>query len=823
MSFQPQAYRSGMVKVTFARRWLAFLALSLMTTACGGGGGGGTPPAPPVQTMTIQVQVPSNTPAGDTIWMRTGMLFGVDEQEVAMTKVSSSPDVWQATVTAPEGTILRYRYSRATAMIISWDKEETNVLRSHVDGFHFREALVRKGGTVSETIAKWEDLALVSGSTGTLAGTVRDQGGSPLMGIRVSAGPHQTMTRRDGTYRVYGVPAGPCEITFRSDNGEYVQGRASATISSSGTTTVNTNMTAATMVNVTFNVTLPPMTMPLGAKPRIFGDTYRLGMFPVFEGTAMETARMIDMTSAGGGVWTYTSNLGTGSCFNYTYTLGYNHVNNERDGSGNPVVRSLCVTGAMTVNDTVASWRAPWHVPVTLTATSPTGTSDALYVTTDDWGGYAPMRMWSTDGTTASYVIFTDPSTTINYRYVRNGDPAIGIGLKTAGTDSSNPYSWSVNSGASGTVVNDTVAVWRHQMRETPLSTVTTSMTGTVISRPTTSAFQTGVELIDYWRAAWKPLIVPTLDRIKSKNAQWVQIASVWGILNMDNPIAEIGWNSFTPEELVEHIQAAKSANLKVALRGFTYPADAVEEAKFNDPHTNAWFDQFFDEVKTALLYHAAIAQQEGVDMLILPNFNWAEDGGPNDNATTRTYINGKWTAIIAAVRAVYSGPLTTDYLVYRPSEYTWYGLLDYLGDKWWVPLATTDTDTVATMYTAAKDKLVNYYQPISANYGNKPFVFAEVAYYSANTSAMHQYGVYDPELGDFVPAVAVPASDYDEQARAYQATLLAFAETPWVQGCYSFGYAYFDFDSKGYSVRAKTAENIMSQIYQQINDAVTP
>ena len=68
------------------------------------------------------------------------------------------------------------------------------------------------------------------------------------------------------------------------------------------------------------------------------------------------------------------------------------------------------------------------------------------------------------------------------------------------------------------------------------------------------------------------------------------------------------------------------------------------------------------------------------------------------------------------------------------------------------------------------------------------------------------------------MPADPSVPSDYDEQARAYQAVLLAFAATPWVQGCYSFGYQYFNFDSKSYSVRGKTAEQIMSQIYQQIN-----
>jgi len=251
---------------------------------------------------------------------------------------------------------------------------------------------------------------------------------------------------------------------------------------------------------------------------------------------------------------------------------------------------------------------------------------------------------------------------------------------------------------------------------------------------------------------------------------------------------------------------------LKVALRSFPFSNDAPV------PHSNAWYDQFFDGIKAAAMYHAQIAQREGVDMLILANYPWAEDGGQTSSSATRTYINTKWKNIIAAIRAI--APLvkiTIDYHVDQ-AEYDWYGSLDYLGDKWWVPLATTDRSSVSEMYTAAMNKLTTYYQPISRRFSNKPFIFSEVAYYSANTSAMQQYQVYSPEISDFLPAVATSVSDYDEQARAYQATLLAFANTPWVQGCYSFGYAYFDFDSKGYSIRAKTAEEIMSQIYQQLN-----
>jgi len=42
---------------------------------------------PPTATMTMQVQVPSNTPAGDTIWVFGGQLFNIFTPRVPMSRV----------------------------------------------------------------------------------------------------------------------------------------------------------------------------------------------------------------------------------------------------------------------------------------------------------------------------------------------------------------------------------------------------------------------------------------------------------------------------------------------------------------------------------------------------------------------------------------------------------------------------------------------------------------------------------------------------------------------------------------------------------------
>jgi len=749
--------------------------------------------------MTIKVQVPPNTPAGDAIWMRVDP-FKTDERSVKMSPVAGSSGLWQASITAPAGTIFRYFYFRNE----DWGKtEQYAAFQSFFPSL--REVVIANGATVTESIAQWMDTPAVSNSTGIITGVASDETGNPLTGIWVSAGPHQVMTFSDGTYAIEGVPAGLCPVTFLAENGEYRATMVTATVVAGRTVTQNVTMRSAAMSMVRFNVRVPSAT-PSGAVPRLTGDTYQLGIEQLY--VPPDITRVPDMTPAGSNQWTYSIQLGNGTCVNYAYTLGYWARNNERDSGGSAVSRSLCVNGPTTVNDTVAAWKSPAQVPVSLNVVSPTGAEDALYLSTaDDFGGSAALKMWRTGAGKASYTLYVNASSVLQYRYVRNGDhfsPEI-IGGQDA---VSNTYR-SLSVGVSGASSNDTIAAWRHQMREPALSTVTTGLTVPISPRAPDSAFQTGVEVIDYWQRAWLPLIVPTMARIKSKNAEWVQIPSISSYVDVENPTLER--NGFPRQDLVQHIRAAKSAGLKIVLKSFPFPNN------FYGSYSNAWYDQFFSQLQKEAVYHAALAQQEGVEMLMLANFNFGADGGPNDSPAARTYINSKWKGVIAAIRASgYTGRLTIDYFVDRP-EYGWYSDLDYLGDKWWWPVATTQSDTVQSMYNAALAKLASYYLPIENRF-HKPFIFSELAYYSAATSAMQQYQVDAAQINDFLPADPSVDSSYDQQARAYQAVLLALANTPWVQGCYSFGYSYFNFDSKGYSIRAKTAEEVMSQIYKQIN-----
>jgi len=481
----------------------------------------------------------------------------------------------------------------------------------------------------------------------------------------------------------------------------------------------------------------------------------------------------------------------------------------------------------MTINDEVNTWKAPQQVPVSLTVKSPTGSEDALYVATDDSNGSNPVKMWPTGPGQAAYTIYADPSTTLKYHYIRNAD--FDTGPEIVGTDSRPPAYRSLAVGPNGATSDDTVVEWRHQMREPALSTVTSGIVDPIIR---TEPFQTGIELIDYWRASWLPLVQPTLDRIRSINAQWVQIDATWRFLSpakedlttyltatTDPPKVDPAYNDFPRQDLIAHIRAAKASGLRVALAAEPYPNG------FTGVHTNTWYDQFFQQVQSTMLYFAGIAQQEGVEMLIIGNFS--TDADNNNDAAMRRYINAKWKQITAAIRASgYTGKLATqgggNTGVYIRPEYDWYSDLDYVGAFWQIPIATSSTDSVQSMYQNAIVKLNSQFKPIYDRF-HKPVLLTSIMLYSARSSSLQTIDLFDTRISPHYPADPSVPSDYDEQGRAYQALMRALAATPWVQGAYPFAYWYWDFDSKGHSIRGKTAENIVSQIYQQINAAVNP
>jgi uncharacterized protein (TIGR03437 family) len=425
-------------------------------------------------------------------------------------------------------------------------------------------------------------------------------------------------------------------------------------------------------------------------------------------------------------------------------------------------------------------------------------------VTTDDSAGFQPLKMWVTSPTTATSVIYANSNSTLRYHYQRGIAQYVP---EIIGQDSTAATYRSITIGAVGVTQTDTVQEWRHEYREPALTTVTTGISRAVAVRSSSAPFQTGVYPWDVPVSPSMPLMAPTMARIRSKNAQWVRFTTA-RLMRQDT--GEIERKLADPDQdLITSIRIAKSQALHVTL------LVGVAPVAWTGLHTLEFMDRYYASKQQYFLYFARLAQKEGVEMLELANDNWQDE-----TPATKAYINGKWKDILAAIRAGgFTGKLSTDKLFAQTNFYDWYAGLDYLGDGLFTPLGTTGKETVQELYDSVVRKLDSWL-PI-ANRFHKPFIITTIEYDSTDRSALKTY-IPDRDLSKFAPTNPAILSSYDTQARVYQAILLALAETPWIQGAYTFDYQYFEMDSKSPSIRGKTAEEILSQIYQQINARVS-
>jgi hypothetical protein len=68
-------------------------------------------PTPAMVTMSFRVSVPSNTPAGDQLLIRT-FFAGEKREEFMLTAVPGGPGVFQTSALLPEGTVMQDMYLR---------------------------------------------------------------------------------------------------------------------------------------------------------------------------------------------------------------------------------------------------------------------------------------------------------------------------------------------------------------------------------------------------------------------------------------------------------------------------------------------------------------------------------------------------------------------------------------------------------------------------------------------------------------------------------------------------------------------------------------
>jgi hypothetical protein len=784
-------------------------------------------PAPtpqPSVKVNFQVNVPVNTPAGSAINLQIPDLLGGTANRTFILSGAGN-NVWVGTVTAPVGSLLRYRYQRVTG------SQTVDELRADTGPILYRTALVTGAADIQDTVASWTDTPFL-GDKGRILGIVRDiSSNQGLPGIIVSAGGQQAITGFDGEYVLWNLPANaPTTVTAFAPDGSFRPAMNSATPPANGTVNLDFGLSAARTVKVTFVAAVPADTPPSAGLRLVgsvlqMGDTFALGP----AGSTAVAEREVVMAQLADGRWAASLLLFEGLDLSYKYTLGSASVNGEVNSDGGPALRRVVLPGQdeIILQDQVVAWKASLNAPVTFDVAVPASTPAQDKVTIQfKFGGLwrDPLSMWQVQTNQWKYALYSplDISGDVQYRFCRNYECGSASDAAFFGA---NPIGYSFTPTVFPQALQNTVVAWQW-WPDTPAPQL---ILPDVHRRP---GFEAGFELTP-WTTSEVPALPNTLDVIQPTSANWLRVPVVWDAPSANPPLISFDFSRspFRPD-LIAIIRAAHQRGLKVALYPQVRPAvsgpfagdlNLYFDAGAKDP---GWWDGWFREYARFVAYYADLAAFTGADAYYLGDSSLARalPGAPNTPADTET----RWRNLIAALRRDhYNAPMVfgldlsgqTAALTPAPA---FLDAVDVIDVRLSAALANSPAASLEELKTNAANLIDLQLIPLRDRFNKK--IVLTAAYVSTDGGAAVCIGL---AAGGCQPAAkAAPdqpdsnlfAPDLTEQQLAYEALLYVINDRPWLAGFYGYGYnSTVSLRDKYYSPRGKPAELLLASWFARI------
>ncbi len=285
------------------------------------GGQGGTAPtqagnipaqaeATPIPSAEVSftVHVPAPLAEGDLLALSlldevTGLALNPSSYPMEIV----APLTYHVSLPLPLNAVVKYRY-RITG--------NTRAQETTSDNMTVRYRMYKVDGVsaVDDTVTSWTGQTY-TGTTGNIRGlAVNSVSGEPLANLLIGAGGVQTISDASGNFYLEGVAPGLHLLTAYAMNGAYQPFQQQAQVEAGLITPVQIHIAPATMVNVTFNVSIPENTVQ-GAPVRVAGNLSQLGnTFGDLNGGFSTTAdRMPSMSQLADGRYSLTMTLPVGT------------------------------------------------------------------------------------------------------------------------------------------------------------------------------------------------------------------------------------------------------------------------------------------------------------------------------------------------------------------------------------------------------------------------------------------------------------------------------------------------------------------------------
>jgi len=252
-----------------------------------------------------------------------------------------------------------------------------------------------------------------------------------------------------------------------------------------------------------------------------------------------------------------------------------------------------------------------------------------------------------------------------------------------------------------------------------------------------------------------------------------------------------------TPDDraLIHAINQAHSLGMKVMLkphvdvRGGQWRGDIIPSKE--------WFASY----KNYIMHYSRIASQYNVELFCI--------GTELTNTTTPNW-QSEWEGIIKEARGIFSGLLVygANWNEYETVDF--WNKLDFVGIDAYFPLTTKKDPTKEELIAGWKDNADQIEAWLKANKIDKPVVFTEIGYCSADGTNIQPWSVLSNLSEKFI--------DQQEQADALEAMVAVSSRYPWFKGFYWWNYFPQErWSPLGYTIRGKKAEEVFSEWLKKI------
>jgi hypothetical protein len=335
--------------------------------------------------------------------------------------------------------------------------------------------------------------------------------------------------------------------------------------------------------------------------------------------------------------------------------------------------------------------------------------------------------------------------------------------------------------------------------------------------------FQEGVVFADFWWDIFTPLIPSTNARMQASSINWVQLAPTWDY-EQTKPTPIISTKtapSYPDDRLRFHLEKLQEDGFSIYLEPQVCCTNiyAVEDEVF----TPEWWDAWYEQYEYYLLYHVDIANDYGIEYLVVSDDWFVIEKKPEgyEQRLTDIYaaIDERYSGKLGRKIFLGSGNLEEGFQPFYPNveDMPYMDKWDFIAVNFWAGISDSLDPTPEELDQNVEKIFETRLKPLYTQYG-KPLVLNSVAYSSIDGCLMGNVEWDDVAIQMWEPYSTTYTLDLAEQAMGFDAIMRAVAKHNYIIGVYPFFYFPDTFPtSMEFNIRDKPAEEVLSQWYKSI------